>query len=60
MAAAKKKRTWNVKVKSNPAFCGVDAGNIQFANGVATISDERMASWFMEHEGYEVTEVGPE
>lgn len=50
-------KTYIVTVKDNPEYCGVGAGGAQFAHGRATISDERMASWFQEHEGYTVTEV---
>lgn len=52
-----KGKTYIVTVKDNPEYCGVGAGGAQFAHGRATISDERMASWFQEHEGYTVTEV---
>lgn len=52
--AAKK---YIVKVENNPNFTGIDAGNVAFANGTATISDERMASWFNEHDGYSVEEI---
>lgn len=51
------KKTWTVKVASNPAFCGVDVGGTQFANGTAEITDARLAAWFAEHDGYEVAEV---
>lgn len=51
------KKTWTVKVASNPTFCGVDVGGTQFANGTAKIVDERLANWFKEHDGYEVKEV---
>lgn len=53
-AAAKKVSSWLVKVKNNPDFCGVGAGGVQFADGQATVTSERMADWFAEHEGYEV------
>lgn len=46
-----------VKVKNNEAFCGVGAGGVQFANGEAKVTSERMADWFKEHAGYEVKEV---
>ena len=46
-----------VKVKGNPEFVGKGAGGTQFANGEAKITSERMAAWFREHPGYEVTEV---
>lgn len=54
MAAVKK---YNVKVVSNPDFCGIDVGGIQFAHGEAEVTDKRLVNWFNEHEGYEVTEV---
>ncbi len=44
-----------IKVKNNPNFCGVGAGGVQFAKGEAVIKSSRMARWFEEHEGYEVT-----
>lgn len=46
-----------VKVKNNPNFVGIGAGGVQFANGQATVTSERMANWFREHKGYEVQEV---
>lgn len=55
--ANKKDKKYLIKVTSNPTFTGYDAGNVAFANGEAIITSERMASWFMEHEGYEVTEI---
>ena len=58
MAASKKEeKKYIVKVVTNPDFTGIDAGNVAFAHGEATISDERMVSWFQEHEGYEVAEL---
>lgn len=56
-AKAKKEKKWLVKVASNPNFCGIDAGGVQFAHGEAVISDARMAAWFRSHEGYEVTDA---
>lgn len=47
-------KRWVVKVDSNPNYCGVGAGGVQFANGQAVIESERMAEWFKEHEGYTV------
>ncbi len=57
--AAKKKSAGNylVKVKNNPQFCGIGAGGVQFANGKARVQSVRMAQWFREHPGYEVTEA---
>lgn len=54
-SAEEKAPSWQVKVKDNASFCGIGAGGVQFANGQAVISSERMAGWFMEHDGYEVT-----
>lgn len=51
----KKITSWKVTVKNNTEFCGIGAGGVQFANGQALIHSERMAQWFMEHDGYEVT-----
>lgn len=55
MAAKKKANTYKVNVVTNPNFCGIDAGGVQFAYGEAIIPDGRMVDWFREHEGYEVT-----
>ena len=52
-----KGKTYIITVDGNPQYCGVGAGGAQFAHGKATITDDRMASWFQEHEGYTVTEV---
>lgn len=57
MAAKKTAKLYTVTVKNNPAFCGKGAGGVQFANGKAENVSERMANWFKEHKGYEVTEV---
>lgn len=51
----KKAEAWIVKVVSNPNYCGVGAGGVQFANGQARTESKRMADWFKEHPGYEVT-----
>lgn len=56
MAMAKLK-TYIVSVKNNPKFCGIGAGGAQFAHGKATITSDRLARWFREHDGYTVTEV---
>ena len=53
--AKEKNPSWLVKVKNNPDFCGIGAGGVQFADGQATVTSERMADWFTEHDGYEVT-----
>lgn len=50
-------KQYKIKVITNPDFCGVDAGGVQFAHGEAIIESVRMASWFQEHEGYSVEEV---
>lgn len=50
-------KTYTVKVIGNPDYCGVGAGGAQFAHGEATITSNRLANWFKEHKGYEVTEV---
>lgn len=52
-------KTWTVKVDSNPDFCGVGAGNAQFAHGEAVINDPRLAAWFKRHKGYTVNENKP-
>ena len=48
-------KTYTVTVKNNPNFVGLGAGGVQFANGKAENVNERMANWFKEHPGYEVT-----
>ena len=48
---------YEIKVVTNPDFCGVDAGGVQFSYGKAQIAGGRMVDWFREHEGYEVTEI---
>lgn len=45
-----------VQVTNNPAYCGIGAGGVQFANGQAVIESVRMVAWFREHKGYTVTE----
>lgn len=46
-----------VTVDKNPEFCGKGAGGIQFANGEAKVTSERMARWFEEHDGYTVKAI---
>ncbi len=55
-AAETQVKNYVIKVTTNPDYCGIGAGGIQFANGEAHITSERMAEWFREHDGYEVTE----
>lgn len=43
-----------IKVETNPSFCGIDAGGVQFANGQAIIEECPLLNWFREHEGYSV------
>lgn len=59
MAAKKAKKItgYEIKVVTNPNFCGVDAGGVQFSYGKAQITGGRMVDWFREHDGYEVTEI---
>lgn len=60
MAKAKNEtanKQYKIKVKSNPNFCGVGAGGVQFAHGEAVLPGCRMVEWFREHDGYEVTEI---
>lgn len=59
MAAKKAKKItgYEIKVITNPDFCGVDAGGVQFSYGKAQITEGRMVEWFKEHDGYEVTEI---
>lgn len=53
---SKTEKEFVIKVKNNPQYCGIGAGGIQFANGQAVTNSRRMASWFREHDGYEVSE----
>ena len=46
-----------IKVETNPTFCGIDAGGVQFANGQAIIEECPLLNWFREHEGYSVEAV---
>ena len=55
--ATKKIKTYIVTVKNNPKFCGKGAGGVQFANGKAEITSDRLADWFKKHPGYEVKET---
>lgn len=48
---------YEIRVKTNPAFCGIGAGGVQFAYGKARLSGGRMVDWFREHDGYEVIEL---
>lgn len=48
---------WLVEVVTNPDFCGIDAGGVQFAHGKAKVYDAWLAQWFETHEGYKVTPV---
>lgn len=60
MAAEAKKneeKKYLVKVSGNPMYCGIGAGGVQFANGQAVICEGTMVAWFMEHDGYEVSET---
>lgn len=50
-------KAYIVSVNNNPNFCGIGAGGAQFAQGKATVTNERLANWFKGHEGYTVTEV---
>lgn len=56
-AAGRNGESYVVKVIANPEFCGIGAGGVQFAHGTAKIESKRMAEWFREHSGYEVTKV---
>ncbi len=51
-----KNKVYIVSVKNNEQFCGIGAGGTQFAQGKARIENKRLADWFKEHEGYDVTE----
>ena len=49
-----------IKVETNPTFCGIDAGGVQFANGQAIIEECPLLNWVREHEGYSVEAVAEE
>lgn len=55
--AVKNQKKWIVTVENNKNFCGEGAGGAQFAHGQATITSERLVSWFKEHKGYKVEEA---
>lgn len=55
-----KAKTYIVKVKNNPDFCGIGAGGVQFSYGEAKVKSERMVAWFREHKGYTVEEAKAE
>lgn len=57
MAAKKTPIKYLIEVKANPNCCEVGAGGVHFAHGKAEITDARMAAWYKEHAGYEVTEI---
>lgn len=46
-----------IQVESNPAYCGIGAGGVQFANGKAEIEECQLVNWYKEHEGYLVKEA---
>lgn len=48
-----------IKVETNPSFCGIDAGGVQFSHGQAVIEECSLVEWFRTHEGYSVTEEDP-
>lgn len=50
-------KKYKITVESNPSFCGIDAGGVQFANGEAVIDECPLVSWFEEHDGYAVEAV---
>ena len=59
MVAKKKEelKTYRVKVKDNPGYCGEDHGGPHIKNKISLITSDRLAAWFREHEGYTVEEV---
>lgn len=46
-----------IKVEKNPAYVGIGAGGVQFANGQAIINESPLVNWYKEHAGYVVEEV---
>ena len=48
-----------IKVENNPAYCGIGAGGVQFANGQAVINECPLVGWYKEHAGYVVEEEDP-
>lgn len=57
---ANKVTGYEIKVATDPNFCGIGAGGVQFSYGKAQITEGRMVEWFREHKGYEVTELAVE
>lgn len=57
---AKKIKGYEIRIVSNPSFCGIGAGGVQFSYGKAQITGGRMVDWFREHKGYDVTEIAEE
>lgn len=57
LKGSKKIIGYEIKVLTNPGFCGIDAGGVQFSYGKARIKPGRMVEWFKEHDGYEVIEI---
>lgn len=57
MASKKTVKQWIITVENNLKFCGKGAGGVQFANGKAEVTSERLAKWFKDHKGYKVEEV---
>lgn len=55
--ARKKDKTYIISVEKNAEYCGEGAGGAQFARGKATITSDRLANWYKEHDGYKVEEV---
>lgn len=57
-AQKKTVKTYIITVNNNPDFCGVGAGGVQFANGTARTTRERLAAWFKERgDAYTVEEA---
>lgn len=57
MSNKKNQKQYKIEVADNPAYCGIGAGGVQFANGSAIIGEGTLVNWFREHKGYTVTEV---
>lgn len=53
----KKERLYEITIDSNPNYCGIGAGGLQFANGLAVVKEGTLCNWYKEHDGYTVSEA---
>lgn len=52
-----KTATYEIEITTNPSYCGIGAGGVQFASGKGITHRMRVADWYKEHENYQVTEI---